>query len=146
MLATIQAIKAALQASATLAYVKDKDVYITEDIRMIRASGEYPAFGIKDGGTVYDFQSGDQEEDSLELTIACYVQLLRPEQAIIGTPDGKPGVLKMAEDLVALLKDNTLGGTVTQLLPLRAGASEILPEQNRAIQMLPVPFRITKWR
>lgn len=146
MLAAIQAVKTAMQASTTLAYVKDKDVYITEDIRLIRSAGEYPAFGIKDGGTVFDFQPGDQEEDTLEVIIACYVQLLRPEQAIIGTPDGKPGVLKMAEDLVSLLKDNTLGGVVTQLLPLRAGASEILPEQNRAIQMLPVSFRVTKWR
>jgi hypothetical protein len=146
MLATIQAVKTALQAGSTLVYVKDKDVYITEDIRLIRASGEYPAIGIKDGGTGYDFQSGDQEENSLELTIACYVQLLRPELAIIGTPDGKPGVLKMVADLVDLLKDNTLGGTVTQLLPVRAGASELLPEQNRAIQMLPVTFRITRWR
>lgn len=146
MLATILAIKAAIQASAALAYVKGKDVYITEDIRLIRASGEYPAVAIKDGGTGYDFQSGDQEEDTLEITMACYVQLLRQEQAIIGTPDGKPGVLQMEADLVSLLKDNILDGAVTQILPVRSGASEVLVEQSLFIQMLPVTFRVTKWR
>lgn len=144
MLDVITAIQAAIQASSTFSHVKDNDVYITEDIRLIRAGGSYPAIALKDNGTAYAIETASQQEDTMEVIACVYVQLFKQGQAIVGTPDGKPGVLQMAQDLVNFLNNNKLGGIVETAMPLRAGASEIVPQENRAIQLLPITIKYTR--
>lgn len=144
MLDLIKATKAALQASATLGYTRDNDIFITENIRLVRAAGEYPAIGIKDDGTGFSFMASNQEEDTLGLVVVVYAKLLKPEQAVTGGVLGQPGVLEMAQDVVTVLKDNTLGGQVETALPVKAGASEILVSKKLSIQMLPIHFKYTR--
>lgn len=144
MLDLIKAAKAALQASSTLNYARDNDIFITPDIHFIRAAGEYPAIGLKDDGTGFAFMTSYQEEDTLGLVVAVYARLFKPEQSIIGGVSGQPGVLEMAKDVVNTLKHNTLGGLVETALPVKIGSSQILATSKLSIQMLPIYLTYTK--
>ena len=144
MLDLINATKAALQASATIDYVRDNDIFITPDIRFVRASGEYPAIGIKDNGTGFGYYASNQQDDTLGLVVVVYARLLKPEQAIIGGVTGQPGVLEMAKDVVTVLRDNKLGDLVETALPTDAGASQLLATSKLSIQMLAVNFKYTR--
>ncbi|MBU0945510.1 MAG: hypothetical protein KJ804_09090 [Proteobacteria bacterium] len=138
----ILASKTDLQAA--LSYIKDRDIYVTEDIRLIRNSGGYPAIGIKDGATGFATLSSDQDEESLSITFAVYVQLFKPEAGVMG--DGnKKGVLDVATDVIATLRNNDLGGLVESALPSSQGGSEILGNDNLAILMVPVTMQYTRF-
>lgn len=128
----------------TLAWVKDRDVFVTEDIRMVRNFGDYPAIGLKDGGSVPKVETSDQTEWSLTVTAVCYVKLHKPEAAIMGDAStGEPGLLDMADDVIAALY-NTFGGTYDTVTPVSIGESEALLDENQIIQMLPVTLRYTR--
>lgn len=138
----ILASKAALQAA--LSYIKNRDIYVTEDIRLIRNSGGYPAIGIKDGAIDFSTLSSDQDEDSLFITFAVYVQLFKPEAGLMG--DGsKKGVLDVAKDVITTLRNNDLGGLVDTALPSSQAGSEILSDGNLAILMVPVTMHYTQF-
>lgn len=133
---------AALQAHSTLEYVKDRDIYVTEDIRLIRNQGIYPAIGIKDGGINFQALSGDQDNDTLTLTLAAYVLLAKTGAGIMGDPStSSKGVLDVAADIIAVLKDNDLGALVETALPVSQGASEILIDDRRFVMMCPVTMK-----
>lgn len=142
MKAEISAIKAVLQAG--LSGIKSRDIYVTEDIRLIRATGGYPAIGIKDGTTNFDTEAGDQVEVVQTVTLAAYVQLFKPEAGIMGDTIQK-GVLELAADIIVLLRNNDLGGLADSSLPLSIGASELLTDGNLVIQMAPVVMQYTKY-
>lgn len=138
----ILAAKTALQAA--LGYIKNRDIYVTEDIRLIRNSGGYPAIGIKDGATSFSTLSSDQDEDTFSITYAVYVQLIKPEAGVMG--DGnKKGVLDVAKDVINTLRNNNLGGLVDTALPSSQGGSEILADGNLAILMVPVTMQYTRY-
>ncbi|MBU0665350.1 MAG: hypothetical protein KJ990_12515 [Proteobacteria bacterium] len=142
MKAEISAIKAVLQAG--LSGIKSRDIYVTEDIRLIRATGGYPAIGIKDGTTNFDTEVSDQVEVVQTVTLAVYVQLFKPEAGIMGDTIQK-GVLELAADIIVLLRNNDLGGLADSSLPLSIGASELLTDGNLVIQMAPVVMQYTKY-
>lgn len=138
------AVKAALQTG--LPYIKSRDVYITEDIRLIRAAGSYPAIGIKDGQTGFATDASDQEEAEMDVTLAAYVQLFKPEVGIMGdAATGAKGVLDVAKDIRLLLRNNDLTGLVTSALPVSQGASELLTDGNLVIMMVPVVMQYTRY-
>lgn len=142
MKAEIDAIKAVLQAG--LSFVKKRDIYVTEDVHLIRATGGYPAIGIKDGTTTFDIEAGDQEEVVQTVTLAAYVQLFKPEAGIMG--DGiQKGVLDLAMDIVGLLRNNDLGGLAVSALPVSIGASELLTDGSLVIMMAPVVMQYTRY-
>jgi hypothetical protein len=126
-----------------LDYIRRSDIYITEDVRLIRNQGSYPAIGLKDGGIQFGYLAGIQDEDTLQLTAAVYVSLQKQEAMIIGTV-GQPGVLAIAADIVTALKDYTFDDTYETALPLSMGASEILIEDKSAIMMVPVLMQFTR--
>ncbi|MDO9069324.1 MAG: hypothetical protein Q7W05_12805 [Deltaproteobacteria bacterium] len=138
----LAAIKAALQEG--LPAIKNRDIYITEDIRLIRSTGGYPAIGIKDGNTNITTLASDQEELEMTVTLAAYVQLFKPEAGIMGDNSQK-GVLEVAKDIKALLKNNNLGGLVESALPVSIGASELLSTETLAITMVTVTMRYTRY-
>lgn len=138
----LAAIKPALQDG--MASIKSRDVFITEDIRLIRSTGGYPAIGIKDGATLITTLASDQEELEQTVTLACYVQLFKPEAGIMGDINQK-GVLRLAKDIKGLLKNNPLGGLVESALPVSIGPSELLTTENLAITMVTVTMRYTRY-
>jgi hypothetical protein len=127
-----------------ISYIRPADIYITEDIRLIRSSGSYPAIGIKDGGVQFAALAGDQDEDTLTVTLAVYVSLQKQEAMLIGAA-GQKGVLDVAEDILALLKDYTFSGSYDTALPLSQGESEILIEGGHAIMLVPVIMQFTRF-
>ena len=138
------AIKAELQSKVTA--VLDRDVYITEDLHLIPKAGGYPALGIKDGGTDFALESSINETDTLTVTIAVYVRLIKDEAGIIGdSATNQPGVLDLASEVIAALKDNTLGGVVDLALPVSVGESVTLATDNLQVQMAPVTMRFERY-
>jgi hypothetical protein len=126
-----------------LGFIRTTDIYITEDIRLIRNSGSYPAIGLKDGGIQFSFQSADQEEDTLQLTAAVYVSLQKQEAMLIGAA-GQKGVLDIADEVISKLKDYTFSGAYETALPMSQGESEILADENNAVMMVPVIMQFTR--
>lgn len=125
-------------------YIKNRDVYVTENIRIIRESGGYPAIGLKDGSTGFVVESGDQIEKSLTIQAVCYVKLYKPEAALMGdySTDEK-GLLDIADNVIAAL-DTTFDGAFDTVTPVSIGESELLIDEGQAIQMLPITLRYTK--
>jgi len=137
------AIKAELQSKVTA--VLARDVYITEDIHLIRNAGGNHALGIKDGGTDFALETSINETDTLTVTIAVYVRLIKDEAGIIGdSATNQPGVLDLASEVIAALKDNTLGGVVDLALPVSVGESVTLATDKLAVQMAPVTMRFER--
>ncbi len=143
MKAKIAAIKLLLQAANISGIIK-RDIYVTEDIRLIRSAGGYPAIGIKDGRSNFGVEADDQDEVEQTITLAAYVQLLKPEAGIMG--DGlKAGVLDVAAAIRALLRNNTLGGLADTARPISQGESELLTDGTLVITMVPVVMRYEKF-
>ena len=82
MKALLTAIK--LQLQTDLTYVRDKDIFVTEDDNLIPSAIKFPAVGIKDGPVVRTEEIGGMMEYALTVKIIAYVQLLKPEAAIMG--------------------------------------------------------------
>ncbi len=138
----ILASKRALQSK--IGYIKRRDIYVTEDIRLVRNMGEYPAIGIKDGSTGFATLAGDQDEETLSIIFIAYVQLYKPEEGVMGSRTEK-GVLDVADDIVKTLRNNELGDLVDSALPSSQAGSEILSDGNRAILMVPVVMQYTRF-
>lgn len=138
----ISASQTALRSA--LAYIKDRDIYVTEDIRLIRNSGSYPAIGIKDGSTGFATYAGDQDDETLSITFVAYVKLSLPEEGVMGNTNRK-GVLEIAADIVNTLRNNRFGGLVESALPASQAGSEILNVGNLAILMVPVTMQYTRF-
>lgn len=141
----LSAIKTALRAATT--YVRDRDIYITEDVRLIRSAGGYPAIGIKDNGSTYTVETSDQEKETMGVVIACYTQLDKPEAAIMGDPaTGAKGLLDLAADILLAL-DTTFSGQV-DMSDTSGGASpsELIIDERHAIQMLTLNIEYIRWK
>jgi len=130
---------------AGIAYVKDRDVFVTEDLRLVRNMGTYPAIGIKDGGITFGAEAGTQDDESLQLSFSLQVKLEKQEAAIMGdTSTSSVGVLDMAADLIALLRDKPPAG-FDLALPVSIGESEILDTDKLQIVMLPVTMKFERY-
>lgn len=144
MKALLTAIKSKLQAE--ISYVKDRDVYVTEDLRLVRSSGGYPALALKDDGISFLVEAGDQVGETLTVKIGCYVKLHKPEAAVMGDdPAGEKGLLDIAGDVITST-DSTLGGIVDLSEPVGINGSEMLFDERKGLQFLPVTMRYSRWR
>lgn len=128
---------------AELSYIRRSDIYVTEDIRLIRDEGKYPAVGIKDGGITFSNLSGEQEDDLLQVTCAAYVSLGKPEAMVMGTSNLK-GVLDVASDIRTALVDHLFDGIYDWARPVSQGESELLIIEDKAVQMVPVVLEYAK--
>ncbi len=142
MLTLLKDTKTRLRSS--ISYIRNNDIYITEDIRLVRKSGNYPAIGIKDGGIQFSSLVSVQDDDTLQLTIVAYVSLQKQEAMIIGTSTYK-GVLEVATDIITHLSDHTFNDRFETALPLSLGESEILVEDGKAIMMVPVVMQFVRF-
>jgi hypothetical protein len=139
-------IKAALQDSATLSYVRDSDIYVTENELLLPAAVRFPAIALKDGAIAYQVATQDQENDSLAVKVIAYAQLQKPEAAIMGDAStGAKGVLQIAADIITVLKDNRLAGTVDSAWPEGETESETITADEQAIQMKITTMRYMRY-
>ena len=139
----LNSIKTQLQTDLT--YVRDSDIYVTEDERLIPQAVKFPAVGLKDGEVLYVIETGDQETDELYVKAIAYVQLQKPGAAIMGdTATGKKGVLEIIADIKASLNDEKFSGTYESAIPVSEPESEFLADEETAIQMKSIIMRYTK--
>ena len=145
MKALLTAIKSELRTDLT--YIRDADVFITEDERLIPEAVKFPAAGLKDGDIVYDYViQGASAQAELTVMAIAYAQLHKPEAAIMGDEStGKKGVLDIIADIVTALKNNLLSGQANEIWLVSEAASELLADETLAIQMKTVTLRYVRY-
>lgn len=143
--ALITAALAKLKTDIT--YVRDVDIYVTEDLELIRMAGGYPAIALKDGGTTLATETANQGEDVLTLKAGIYTKLHKPGAAIMGDASaGEKGLLVMAKEVLVAL-DSTFSGVADLSEQVSIGESRALPiDETRALQMIDVTLRYSRWR
>ena len=103
----LTAIKAQLQTDLT--YVRDSDIFITEDDDLVPQSVRFPAVGIKDGPVQATELASDMMKYIMSVRIIPYVQLVKPEAAVMGDAStSSKGILEMEEDIHQSLDENDL--------------------------------------
>jgi len=127
--------------------VRDADVFVTEDERLIPEAVKFPAVGLKDGDITYDYVTqGASAQAELTVTAIAYAQLHKPEAAIMGDAGtGKKGVLEIIKDIAASLAGNLLSGQANEVWLVSETASELLADENLAIQMKSVTLRYVRY-
>lgn len=101
------AIKNALRAASSLSYIRDDDIYITEDIEEIPPTVMFPAIEIKDGAIKNESHVSRRYVQYAYVEISVYQRVLQPEESVVGTR----GVLAIKDDVITVLRDNKLGFT-----------------------------------
>jgi hypothetical protein len=97
-------IKTQLQIDDTLSFIRDNDIYITEDETEIPASLMFPAIEIKDGQIKNVQKLGNRYIQSAQVQITIFQRIMQPEQSIMGDY----GILAIVESVIALLIGNRL--------------------------------------
>jgi len=135
MKALLTAIKTQLKTDLT--YVRDSDIFVTEDERVIPDTVKFPAVGLKDGDIEYGVLGRDEDQQSKAyVKIIAYVELEKPEASVMGdTSTGQKGVLDIIADCITSLKFNKLSGIVNRAVPVSESESELLADEETAIQM-----------
>jgi hypothetical protein len=136
----LELIKAArTQIRSQIAYVQDANVFVAENLIMIPDGLNFPAIGIKDGDVDHSVAFQDGEEQVLNLTVAVYVQNMKPEENIIG----EHGVLAMIDDIITALNDNDLDipGITLAVAKKQAGSKTLFNDRAEMVQMKTVSFR-----
>ena len=141
----LNAIKSALQADLT--YVRDSDVYVTEDENLIPEGVKFPAVGLKDGtvGYVYEYQGAGPSADFV-VTVIAYVELAKKEASIMGdTATGKKGVLDVIADVATSLGSKLLSGQANEARLVAESASELVTDEELAVQKKSVTVRYARY-
>ena len=145
MKALMEAIKTHLQDDSTLGYVRDTDIYITEDVALIPAATRFPAIAIKDGAIRNEQKLTKNYIQYAQVEITAYQRIVKPEESIMGTH----GVLSMASDIITSLIDDRLGfdsgsGQVINVFPVSEGASELFGDESEMIQRKTITMMYTR--
>ena len=130
----LTAIKTQLQTDLT--YVRAADVFITEDENLIPDAVKFPAVGIKDGPVVRTEEAGGMMEYALTVKIIPYVQLSKPEAAIMGdTSTGKEGILDIEADIHESLDENLLSitGMISAVALPNQPESELFGDETEVV-------------
>jgi len=148
--ALLTAIKTQLKTSLT--YVRDSDIFVSEDERMISDAVKFPAVGLKDGTITYTRATKSQEDQELQVKIIAYQELRKPEASIMGhTSIGEEpiithkGVLEIIADIITSLKNNLLSGEVHSAFPIAESESELLADEETAIIMKSVTMQYFRY-
>ena len=134
MKALLTAIKTQLQSDLT--YVRDKDVFITEDDFATPQAIKYPAVGLKDGPVTRKELAGGMMEYAMTVKIILYVQFAKPEAAIMGDAStGQVGILDMEADVHSSLDENLLDitGMQSAVAASNQPESELVGEEGQSL-------------
>lgn len=126
MQALLLAVKAALQAG--ISEVRDGDVFITPSENFIPAGVKSAlAIGVKDGPVTRRDLTCGLVEKTMQVRVAAFVRLQKPEAAVIGdNSTSSLGVLAAINAIEALLTDNLLAiSGMIFARPVQESASEM---------------------
>jgi hypothetical protein len=141
----LTAIKAQLQTD--LSYVRDSDVFITEDENLIPSAVKFPAVGLKDGPVIRVEMIGGMMEYHMTVKIVALVQLTKSEAAIMGdTSTGKKGILDMESDIHESLDENLLSitGMIAAIAAANQPESEVFGDEVEVIQRKVIAYEYVK--
>lgn len=136
MKALLTAIKTQLRADVT--YVRDSDVFVTEDEMILPAAVKFPAIGIKDGSVGRKLADKSEIDEDMSVRISAYSQVFKPEESVMGTK----GVLQMAADIISSLDENNLSLTgMYHAFAVSEEPSELFGDEEEMIQKKTVVFK-----
>ena len=141
----LTAIKSQLRTDLT--YVRDSDIFVTEDENLIPEAVKFPAVGLKDGPVIRKELAGGMMEYTLSVKIIALVQLTKPEAAIMGDAStGKPGILEMESDIHESLDENLLSVTGMQeaVAVPNQPESETFGDETEVIQRKIITYQYVK--
>ena len=141
----LSAIKAQLQTDLT--YVRDSDIFIAEDDDLVPQSVRFPAVGIKDGPVQATELASDMMEYTLTVRIIPYVQLVKPEAAVMGDAStSSKGILEMEEDIHQSLDENLLGidGMQSAVGDPNRPESELFGDEEEMVLRKKITYRYVK--
>jgi hypothetical protein len=127
----VLAVKSRLQTDSNLSYVRDTDIWITEDESILPVHTKFPAIAIKDGAVRNEQMLTGNYLQHAQVRITVYQQVLKSEESIVGTH----GVLDMAADVITSLIDNSLSLTgIQNVFPVAEDASQLFGDEEEMIQ------------
>ncbi len=139
----LTAIQTELQGA--LSYVRDADIYITEDEDLIPQAVKFPAVALKDGDVEWEVDaSGPTKKQALYVNVIVYVQIVRPEGSVMGDGSHK-GVLEIHADIKAELDENTLDSEVSDAEIVSEKASETIGDEKEMIQKKAATYKYERW-
>jgi len=135
------------QIKEEISYIRSSDIFVTEDERLIPEAVKFPAVGLKDGEILYTVVSqGACEQTELSVIIIAYTELRKPEASIMGDEStGQKGVLDIIADVKTALRDELLSGQADEVWLVSETASELLADENLAIQMKTITLRYVRY-
>ena len=140
------AIKARLQGDTTLGYVRDHDIYITEDEMLIPATVRFPAIAIKDGDSLYQWETNRGYIRNDHVRITAYQSILKPEITIIGSANFT-GLLDIIADIFTsltnyreLILTANGGPAFDSVFPINEEASIMYGDEKEMIQRKTITF------
>ena len=136
-----------LQLQTDLTYVRAGDVFVTEDENLIPSAVKFPAVGIKDGPVVRTEEIGGMMEYALTVKIIPYVQLSKPEAAIMGdTSTGKEGILDIEADIHESLDENLLAitGMISAVALPNQPESELFGDETEVVVRKVISYQYGK--
>ena len=145
MKALLTAIKSQLRTD--LDYVRNSDVFVTEDDNLIPSAVKFPAVGLKDGPVQRIEMMGGMMEYRMTVKIIALVQLTKPEAAIMGdTSTGKKGILDLETDIHESLDENLLSitGMTSAVALANQGESEVFGDETEVIQRKIITYQYVK--
>lgn len=141
----LSAIKSQLQTDLT--YVRDGDIFVTEDENLIPDAVKFPAVGLKDGPVIRTEEMGGMMEYRMTVKILVLVQLTKPEAAIMGdTSTGKKGILDLEADIHEALDENLLSITGMQAAAAvpNQPESKVFGDETEVIQRKVISYEYVK--
>lgn len=84
-------------------------VFITESQEFLPPELKTPAVGLKDGDLASEDLTAGCQRETLEVHVFVYAEARVPGQALLGSSNGKPGVLDQAHAVRQRLHGNLLG-------------------------------------
>jgi len=144
MKALLTAIESALQGC--ISYMRDSDIYITDNLYQIPEGARFPACAIKDGAVSDVETPGGRWVLTMNVSFAVFVQTQKENEAVMGNADtGAKGTLDCEADVIGTLSENLLelDGVV---LARWTGSeeSEKFEDEREAIQMKIIRFQYEK--
>lgn len=107
MIELLLSIRDALRNAAGLAYIADRDIFITFDVTFLPFDAGFPAIGIKDGNVDFALEEGRAWEKTINIDLIVYQLLMPGDISLLGQAVPRVrGVLEIARDVHSVLFDN----------------------------------------
>lgn len=139
----IIAIQQALKSSLPTDKYRGCDIFIATSETSHPPGTRFPAIGIKDGSEVIEELACDIERSTTSVSVICWAPAGGSYEAQVIGDQSQPGVLKMAEDVAYILKNNTLGSDEIQSVrraEVRESLNLVDQESGREVQQKTIIF------